>query len=311
MTPSPTDLLTARLAALGGIEVRENEPLARHTTMGVGGPARWLVTPETIPALQAAVAVLNESALPWIVLGGGSNTIFTEAGFPGAVVTLGRGFRTLRLGPGEHQLTAGAANPLSAVMNFAKRSALAGLEWAAGVPGQFGGALAGNAGTPKGDSCSRVEAVELLERDGTRRTLRRGEFAFGYRQSQLRQSIILEATLDLAPGDPEAIQERINAALAKRNEQPLGERCSGCMFKNPPGDFAGRLIEQAGLKGTRVGGMRVSEIHANFMLNDGTATAADVTELVALVRARVLERHGVKMSLEARIVSLDSASGMD
>lgn len=302
MTPSPSDLLTSQLAALRGTEVRANESLARHTTMGVGGPARWLVIPDNIPALEAAVAVLNQSALPWMVLGGGSNTIFTEAGYSGAVVTLGRGFRTLRLGPGENQLTAGAANPLSAVMNFAKRSALEGLEWAAGVPGQLGGALAGNAGTPKGDTCSLVEEVELLERDGTRRTLRRGDFSYGYRQSQLRESIILEATLALAPGTTAEIQERIAAALAKRNEQPIGERCSGCMFKNPPGDFAGRLIEQAGLKGTRIGGMRISEIHANFMLNDGTATADDVTQLVELVQGKVFERHGVKLAAEVCIV---------
>jgi UDP-N-acetylmuramate dehydrogenase len=196
-------------------------------------------------------------------------------------------------------------------MNFAKRAGLVGLEWAAGVPGQFGGALAGNAGTPRGDTCSMTESVEVLDAAGARRTLRRGEYQFGYRNSALRDFIIMQATLQMAPDATEAIQERINAALAKRNEQPLGERCSGCMFKNPPGDFAGRLIEQAGLKGTRIGGARVSEIHANFMLNDGTARAGDITELVGLVRSRVQECHSVNLELEVRIVKLDSLSGMD
>lgn len=306
-------LFSNKLAAIPGLEVRENEPLAKHVTMGVGGPARLFLVPAHPEALADTLAALRQSGLPWMLLGGGSNTIFTAGGFAGAVVTLGRGFRTLAPGPAPHQITAGAANPLSAVMNFAKRTGLAGLEWAAGVPGQLGGALAGNAGTPKGDTCSLAAAVDVIDTAGVLRTRRRGEFQFHYRWSELRTSgdILLQATLDLQPDDPAAIQERIQSALAKRNEQPLGERCSGCMFKNPPGDFAGRLIEAAGLKGTRLGGMRVSDIHANFMLNDGTATPADVTALVDLVRGRVRERHGVDLSLEVRIVTLDSPGGMD
>lgn len=310
-----TDLSPQRiqdlLAGVAGLELRENEPLAKHTTMGVGGPARWFATAESPEGLESALAALRGVSVPWMLLGGGSNTVFTDAGFAGVILTLGRAFRKLERGPGESQVTAGAANPLSAVMNFGKRNGLAGLEWAAGVPGQLGGALAGNAGTPKGDVCSMVEAVEVIDAAGVRRTRARGEFEFGYRHSALRHDIILQATLALQPDAPEAIQERINAALAKRSEQPLGERCSGCMFKNPPGDFAGRLIEQSGLKGTRLGGARISEIHANFMLNDGTASASDILGLVELTRERVRERHGVTLELEVRIVKLDSLSGMD
>jgi UDP-N-acetylmuramate dehydrogenase len=306
-----TQMLLERLEAIPGLEIRENESLARHTTMGVGGPARWFLVAEGADALTATVATLRAADAPWMVLGGGSNTIFTESGYPGFIVTLGRGFRTLEAGPGEHQVTAGAANPLSAVMNFAKRAGLAGLEWAAGVPGQLGGALAGNAGTPKGDTCSMAEAVEVLDAAGARRTLRRGNFQYAYRRSELRDFIILKATLQLAPDDKAAIQGRIDEALTKRSQQPIGERCSGCMFKNPPGDFAGRLIEQAGLKGARIGGARISEIHANFMLNDGSARARDITDLIELVRGKVQKCHGVNLDLEVRIVKHDSLPGMD
>lgn len=298
-----TDSPTTSMDSIAGITILRDEPLARHTTMGVGGPARFFVTVDEVEALAPCLAALREDALPWMMLGGGSNTIFTDAGWPGAILMLGKGFRKIARVSGTDRITAGAAAQLTAVMNFAKREGLAGLEWAAGVPGQLGGALAGNAGTPAGDIGSAVESVEVIGRDGARQTLRRGQIQFGYRHSSLRGWIILAATLNLIPDAPEAIQARIDAALAKRMRQPVGQRSSGCMFKNPAGSAAGKLIDEAGLKGLRVGGARVSEQHANFMINDGTATAADIEKLIELVRERVKARTGVGLEAEVRLIA--------
>ncbi len=291
-----------KLEQLEHVRLLRDEPLAAHTTMGVGGPARWLALVEEPAALAAAIKLITNSQMPWMVLGGGSNTIFSDEGWPGVVVKLGRGFRRIEAGPGPNQVSAGAAATLSAVGNFARRQGLAGLEWAAGVPGQLGGALAGNAGAGRGDICSDVVAVEVLSREGEPARLGREGFSYGYRSSSLRDWLILSATLQLEPDDPEAIRARVDAALAKRREQPLGERSSGCMFKNPAGDFAGRLIDQAGLKGLRVGGARVSEEHANFMINDGSATAADIEELARQVRERVRQQSGRELELEIRLI---------
>jgi UDP-N-acetylmuramate dehydrogenase len=203
-------------------------------------------------------------------------------------------------------MTAGAGATLSAVMNFAKRAGLSGLEFSAGIPGTFGGALAGNAGTAGGDVCGLVESVEVIDVQGRHLWRPRGSFQYGYRHSALRNDLILGATLSLHPDEPAAIKARIDAALSKRGEQPLGVRCSGCMFKNPTGDYAGRLIDTTGLKGLRNGGARVSDLHANFIINDGTATAGDICTLIERIRREVLNRHGIHLDLEIRIVGLDS-----
>ena len=298
------------IATIPGVQIREREPMAQHVSMGVGGPARWFVVIEEMDALEPVCAALRAGELPWMVLGGGSNTIFADEGYEGVVLSLGRGFRAINEGPGPHQLTAGAAAPLSAIMNFARRAGLTGMEWAAGVPGVLGGALAGNAGTALGDTCSSVEAVEVIDATGRRLQRNRGSFDYGYRHSDLCHDVILGATLGLRPDDPAAIQQRVEAGLAKRREQPLGKRSSGCMFKNPPGDSAGRLIDRAGLKGLRIGGAEVAAEHANFVINDGTATARDVRELTQTIRRRVRERWGVKLELEIRIVMLDSGKDL-
>lgn len=291
-----------QLAAGGALEVLPDEPLARHISMGVGGPARWLVVAHDRDALAAIPPALDAAGIPWFVLGGGSNTIFADEGYPGVIIKLGRGFRTIETGPGPNELTAGAAANLSAVMNASRRAGLAGLEWAAGVPGTLGGALAGNAGTATGDACTRVARVEVLDRTGTFRILQQGDFTFQYRSSSLRETIVLSATYALTPDDPKTIRRRIDAGLAKRREQPLGKRCSGCMFKNPAGDAAGRLIDAAGLKGLTVGGARVSTEHANFIINEGQATAGDILALCEEVRRRVRERWGVDLELEIRMI---------
>lgn len=294
--------LIERLDAIEGLQVRRAEPMARHVSMRVGGPAAVFAVVATEEALERLVALLTCEGLPWHVLGGGANTIFREAGFPGVVIKLGRELHRIERGPGVDQVTAGAATPLAVVMNFAKRAGLSGLEFAAGIPGTFGGAVAGNAGTPDGYACDYVEAAVVIDEEGRRRVYPRGTFDYGYRWSQLREQIIVEATVGLRPDTPEAITARIKASLGQRRGQPYRSNCSGCIFRNPEGDSAGRLIDAAGLKGLRVGGAAVSADHANFIVNDAGATASDIEVLIERVRRRVRDRFGVDLELEVRIV---------
>lgn len=288
--------------AAPGLVWKADASLADHTSMGVGGPADWLAVAEDEAALMALVAGLRERDVRWMVLGGGSNTIFSDAGFRGVVVKLGRGLRGVEAVEGEPSLIAGAGASLSAVMNFAKRQAWTGLEWAAGVPGQLGGALAGNAGAGGGEICPLTERVWILDESIRLVTLERSEFTYSYRRSSLMGSLILRAQLTLTPGDPAAIEAAHEAALAKRWEQPVGKRCSGCMFKNPEGDYAGRLIDAAGLKGLGVGQMHVSAEHANFMINEGGASADELLALLERVRSDVRERFGIELESEIRVI---------
>jgi UDP-N-acetylmuramate dehydrogenase len=301
------DRLEEKLSAIVGHRLIRAESMAKHVSMGVGGSARWFVVVDDEGALSQILSLAHADRVPWFLLSGGSNTIFSDAGFDGIVIELGRAFRTLAQGPGPHQVTAGASAPLSAVMNFAKRQALAGLEFAGGIPGTLGGALAGNAGAGPGEICPLVDSVDLLDPQGHPRTLLRNEFHYSYRSSELKSDVIIRATLGLAPDMSIAIGERINLALAQRMEQPIGVRCSGCIFKNPPGGSAGRLIDEAGLKGLAVGGASVSQQHANFIVNERSASAADIVALIGLIRSRLQERWGIELELEICIVGLDSS----
>lgn len=304
---SPTGQLDAAalqrsLERIAGVRARRDEPLARHVTMGVGGPADIFLEVENVAALAEALRRLNEAGVPWMMLGGGSNTLFEDAGFRGAVIDLKKDFRKIEEGGEPGAVRAGAGANLRAIMRFAVERGLTGLEFCVGIPGTLGGALAGNAGAGGEDICSVTRSVEVLGEGGEVRTLRRGEFQFAYRLSDLRRHVILGATLELHSDGAEAIQQRLEAHRSKRDNQPLAEKSAGCMFKNPAGDAAGRLIDATGLKGLRVGGIRVSEMHANFMVNGGTGTAADIRALMETVRRKVLEQTGVELESEVRII---------
>jgi UDP-N-acetylmuramate dehydrogenase len=294
-------LLDSALRSIPGVEIELSAPMSSHTTMRVGGPTDASIVAETPEALARVVAALRESGSRWMMLGGGSNTLFADEGYEGAVVRLGRGFRRIEL-ESPTVVRAGAAATLSFILKFARRAGLSGIEFGVGIPGNLGGALAGNAGAGGEDICSIAESVDALDDAGEIVRLHRGDFDFGYRWSSLRDRVILGARLRLmlAPGG--AIDARIEAHRAKRREQPLKESSSGCMFENPPGDAAGRLIDRCGLKGLRVGGIEVSPIHANFMTNTGGGTTSDVLRLMELVRTQVLQQTGVDLESEVRVV---------
>lgn len=302
----------------GGLELLENEPMARHTTMSVGGAARFLVIAHDVDAIQSLWSYFIETKAPnaslenisskelitppWILVGGGANLIFPDTGFNGVVVKLGDAFKQLEETDG--MIKVGSARPLPSLVS--RRPDF--FSHLFGIPGSVGGALAGNAGTVFGDICSVVHSVWVLNDQAELIEKKQSEFDYRYRQTSLKKTPVLFANFTPGP-TPDVLDEeikiRIEAAKAKRAEQPPGRGTSGCMFRNPKGDFAGRLIDAAGFKGVKRGGVCVSEKHANFMLNDGSATAEDVLNLVKHVHCGVKQKFDVELELEVVIVGLD------
>jgi UDP-N-acetylmuramate dehydrogenase len=282
-----------------GIDLLREEPLARHTYLRLGGPAQYFATPASLDELARLAAWAREAGLRLRVLGGGSNVLVADEGVRGLAVSLRHACGGVRF---EGTLvTAGAGVMLPALARAAAEHDFGGLEFAIGIPGSAGGALQSNAGTGDGHEIGPlVEAVTVLD-GGTRRTLARSDLTFGYRTSSLRQSglLVLEATLRLTPRPRAEVEAEMRRLLeARQASQPTAEPNAGSIFRNPPGDFAGRLIEAAGCKGLARGGARVSERHANFIVHDGAATAADVAALMAGVQRRVRDRFAVALTPE-------------
>ena len=290
------DVSTRALEPPPGISLLREEPLARHTYMRIGGPAEYFATPATLEELTALLEWAHARGLRVRPLGGGSNIVVADEGVRGLVVSLRRACGHLRFEGA--LLHAGAGVLLPALARAAAEHDLGGLEFAIGIPGCIGGALQSNAGIGDGRNIGQlIEGVEVL--DGThRRSMPRAALTFDYRTSSLRGSglLVLEATLRLAPRPRADIEQEMRRLLAARQaSQPTAEPNAGSMFRNPPGDFAGRVIEAAGCKGLAVGSARVSPVHANFIVHDGHATASDVASLMALVQERVRAQLGVEL----------------
>ncbi len=302
------DALLERLHTLATDEqILVNEPMAKHTTMRVGGPADVLFLPDSIEEVAKALAWAGELGVPALLMGNGSNLIVRDGGVRGLVISLGERFSRIRV-QGE-ELTAQAGASLKRVAAAAQEAGLSGLEFAAGIPGTLGGGVAMNAGAYGGQvSDVLVDAQVLL--DGEAATLTRAEMEMGYRSTvPLKRGLpVLSARFRLTRDDPEAIAERARRFNALRREkQPLSFPSAGSVFKRPVGQFAGALIEAAGLKGLTVGGAQVSEKHAGFIINLGGATATDVLKLIAEVQRRVQAHAGVWLETEVRIVGTDEA----
>ncbi|MFN8544759.1 MAG: UDP-N-acetylmuramate dehydrogenase [Candidatus Binatia bacterium] len=300
------DELRAALVELLGDRARPDEPLARHTSFRIGGPADVLVTPDTTAELAAIVRLAARHGARLGVLGGGSNVLVGDGGMRGVVVKLGRGFRRLSWVPDADgaMVTAGAAVQLGRLARSAVERGLAGLEFAEGIPGTVGGALFMNAGAYGGELATVVDRVDGVDVAGEVVSLSRAALAFRYRRTALPPGFVVTAVrFRLCRDEPAAVRGRMDAARVRRTaSQPQGRPNSGSMFKNPAGDFAGRLIEAGGLKGVRVGGARISERHANFIVNEGGAHAADVKALMDLAQRVVWERGGVWLEPEVRLV---------
>jgi len=298
-------------ATLAGVErrlregvrdVRRDAPLARHVAFRIGGPADLLVIPRNVDELRAAMRVLIGDGIRPTFIGAGSNVLVGDRGIRGVVVKIGKGVDRVDI-VGD-RVTAEAGTGLPALALRCARAGLAGLEFAAGIPGSLAGSIVMNAGAHGHAMEEVVETAEVITPDGDRR-LDRAALEFAYRVSVLQHQpwVVIAATLRLERSDPTAIVERLNVWLAHRGAtQPIGPPSSGCMFRNPPGDHAGRLIDVAGAKGLTVGGARVSEIHANYILNDGHATATDVLALAEQVKARVRDRTGAILEMEVKLL---------
>ena len=280
--------------------VRLEEPLAPYTTWRIGGPAEILAVPKDRDDLLLAVRWARENGVPWRILGNGSNLLVPDAGVRGIVLHLRKVLDEVVWNGA--RVRAGAGVLLPVLANLAARRGLAGLEFGAGIPGTLGGALVMNAGWHQWEIGPAVEEVTWLPPQGEVQTLPRDACGFRYRGSSFRDrgGIVLEATMGLTPDDdPGALLARVEGfAESRKVNQPTELPSCGSVFLKPEGDFAGRLIEQAGLKGHRVGGIEVSSKHANFFVNVGGGTAADVQALVAHVERVVLERFGVKLTRE-------------
>ena len=280
---------------------RYDEPMALHTSFGVGGVVRYFVEPRTVAELGEVCCRACESALPLKVLGRGSNVLVADGYHDWVVVSTARLDGLARDG---ETVRAGAGLPLPRLLVAAGAWGLGGLEHLAGIPASVGGAVAMNAGGRGGEIARRLVGAQVLERSGERRWLDRRSLGLRYRASAVRDGfpLIVEATFALEPDRPRRLSERRREFLrAKRASQPLGARCAGCVFKNPEGHSAGKLIDQAGLKGAAVGGAVVSYKHANFIINRNGATASDVLELIEMVRRRVRDAFGIELELEIEI----------
>ncbi len=303
MNASPTALsrLERRLREVVG-DVRRDELMSRHVLFRIGGPADLLVIPRSSGELQAAIAVLLEESHPPVILGNGSNVLIGDRGIRGAVVKIGKGVGRVRIKGAKVIAEAGAGLPSLALRTA--RQGLAGLEFAAGIPASVGGAVVMNAGA-YGHSMSEVfETAEVLTPDGPI-CVGPEAMGFGYRTTAIqgRPWVVASVTLALRPDSPALVQSRLKGWLERRvAAQPIGRMSAGCFFRNPSGDHAGRLIEAVGGKGLAVGGARVSEIHANYIVNEGGATAADVLALASQVRARLQERLGITLELEVKLL---------
>lgn len=284
--------------------VLENEPMSAHTAFRIGGPADVLVIPEGRDDLRRALEICHTHAVPFTVIGRGSNLLVSDDGIEGVVLKIARGLSRTDW-DGEY-LDVEAGAPLPAVAWQAAMQGLSGLEFGVMIPGSVGGAVVMNAGAHQRSISSVVESVLCFSADGTETVLSADALGFDYRTSVLQSRpdlVLVSARLRLSPREPDRIMADMQSYLeARRRTQPLGEPGAGSIFKNPPGDYAGRLIEQAGLKGWRRGDVEISPVHANFIVNKGHARCTDVLEAIRMVRQRVQEQFGVLLQLEVKVI---------
>jgi len=290
-----------------GVKTSRDEPLARFTTMRVGGPADLFATVHNAHELRALVRFARSRGLAHLILGRGSDLVIADAGVRGLVIQVrAEGSRT----DGE-RYTAEAGVQMARAATETQRAGLTGLEFGLAIPGTVGGAVWANAGAHGGDIAGVIESARVLAADGTESVVPVADLGLAYRDSRFKRDdpdatardVVIDATFHLTPADPDTIKARLDEIRHWRQaHQPIGMASAGSVFRNPPGDSAGRLIDAGGLKGTRVGGAVVSDKHANFIVNDRQGSATDIRRLAELVRAEVLARDGVTLEYEVQFV---------
>ncbi len=282
-------------------QIKLEEPMKNHTTFRIGGPAKVFVTPRTSEEVRAIVAVCREGKIPYYIVGNGSNLLVSDQGYEGVIIQIYREMNEIRV-EGD-TITAQAGALLSAIANRALEEGLAGFEFASGIPGTLGGACIMNAGAYGGEMKDVIREVTFLTPEGEVRAVPADQMEFGYRTSIVARTgaIVLGAGIQLQRGDKDEIRARMEELREKRvSKQPLEYPSAGSTFKRPEGYFAGKLIQDAGLRGFAVGGAQVSEKHCGFVVNKGGAAAADVAELMRRVSDKVEEQFGVRLEPEVK-----------
>jgi UDP-N-acetylmuramate dehydrogenase len=284
--------------------VKENEPLASHTTIKIGGPADLFIEPSTIENLEKAMKVVRESGVKWTAIGRGSNLLVSDKGIEGVVIKLGSGLDHVEAV--ENKVTVGAGASIVALAMTLSRKGLSGLEFASGIPGSVGGAVYMNAGAHGSDISKILEKAYILFEDGTMEWLTVEQMKFSYRTSVLqkeRPGIVLEAVFNLQNGEIDTIKAVIKKNKDYRKDtQPWSSPCAGSIFRNPLPNYAGQLVEKAGLKGYSIGGAQISEMHGNFIVNTGNATAGDVLALIDYVKKQIWDLYSIRMETEVEII---------
>lgn len=282
----------------------QDAPMKEYTSFKAGGKAALLVKPYSANELSYALSVLKNGDIPHMVIGNGTNLLVKDTGYNGVLIKIGEGFQEISVSG--DRIEAGAGASLYAVANEACIASLTGFEFASGIPGTIGGAVFMNAGAYDGEISQILESAEILSADGTRIfTMTKDDLNLSYRSSILQNTgdILLKANFRLTGGEQNEISDRMKELAIRRNEkQPLDYPSAGSFFKRPKGHFAGKLIQDAGLRGLTVGGAQVSALHAGFIINTGTATASDIINLMEIVRATVYEESGVLLEPEVRII---------
>lgn len=285
-----------------GVAVRKAELLSLHTTLGVGGPCDLMVWVSEADALVTVIEIAKKEGLPFMMLGSGSNVLVRDGGVEGIVFRLSGDFAKIEID--SPRISAGAAAHLAEVVSAATAAGVGGFEFLSGIPGTVGGAVAGNAGSADEWISQRLTEISALDEKRNAVTVNADRIDFGYRSAAIPPGyIITGAHMEGFSTDVESIRHMVEERLeARRLAQPMGANTAGCVFKNPPEGPAGKLIDQAGLKGTRVGGAQVSTLHANYLINTGGATAREMLELIQVVRTRVKDSYGVDLDLEIKVV---------
>ena len=294
------------------LKPRQNIPLAEFTTWRVGGPARWIIEPESVDEVLAALQWAKANGQPCQVIGAGSNLLIHDNGLPGLTLSLRR-LQGAELDSNSGVIEALAGEPIPTLARRAARAGLKGLAWAVGIPGTVGGAAVMNAGAQGGCTADWLEAVRVVPiQGGESFELKRDQLEFDYRHSRLQQEnlLVLSARFRLEPGhNPQELRRETNSNLSHRTStQPYTLPSCGSVFRNPEPLKAGRLIQELGLKGERVGGAEVSSVHANFIVNTGNATAVDINQLIELVQDRVEQRHAVRLHPEVKRLGFAAAA---
>lgn len=285
-------------------KVLENEPLAKHTTIRIGGPADILIEPSNSENLKKALKIIKSNGAKWRAIGRGSNLLVADKGIEGVVIKLGTGLDEMKI-DGD-MLTVGGGYSIIKLATIISKKGLAGLEFASGIPGSIGGAVYMNAGAHGSDMSKIVNKALVLFEDGQLTWLTNEELEFSYRTSVLqekRPGICIEVVLQLQQGK----KEDIVAIMQKnkdyrRDTQPWNFPCAGSIFRNPLPNYAGQLVEEAGLKGYQIGGAKISDMHGNFIVNAGEASAQDVLDLIDFVKKSIFDKYGIKMETEVEII---------